>query len=426
MSLAVGARGQPRYRGFVSNVEFIATGAELLIGRTVNTHAQRLAHAFRPLGLELIRETTVRDDRAAIADAVRDALGRADIVVVSGGLGPTCDDLTREALSDALGRALRSDASTLARLEERYARLQQTLTEARRRQAEVLDGAIVLANPVGAAPGQRIELDGDRVVFVLPGPPHEFQAILDQHIVPWLSARFGGPLPERVWMVCGLVEADAIERFRSAGFDPGPLELAYCASPGQLEVRLSGPRGREAELAAAAAQVRAILGADAYAERREDLAATVGALLRERDETVGTAESCTGGLLAQRLTAIPGCSAWFRGAVVAYANDLKSSWLDVPAEVLARHGAVSEATALAMADGARRRIGVDHAIAVTGIAGPDGGTPEKPVGLVWWAHAGARGAVARSRRFSGGREIVRQWAAQYALDLLRRRLLGVA
>lgn len=405
------------------SAELVATGAELLIGRTVNTHAQRLGLALAPLGLGLSRETTLRDDPDAIAGAVREALARSTVVFVTGGLGPTCDDLTREALASALGRGIVADEPSLAAIRERCARLSQPMTDSRARQAGMLEGATALSNPVGAAPGQRIELDGGRVLFVLPGPPREFEAILAEHVLPWLRRRFpGAAVAERVLMVCGLGESDVIERFASAGFDPAPLELAYCAGPGQLEIRLTGAPGSEAVLEAATARAKEALGDNVYAETREDLAVVVGRRLRSAGLTVGTAESCTGGLVAQCLTAVPGSSAWFRGAIVAYANDVKERLLDVPAGLLAAHGAVSEPVARAMAEGARRRLGTDIALATTGVAGPDGGTPEKPVGLVWWALADAKGTLSRSRRFPGDRGLIRRWTAQFALDLLRRRL----
>ncbi len=407
--------------------ELVATGTELLIGRTVNTHTQRLGRALAPLGIVLERETTLRDDRAAIATAVRAAVGRAQIVFVTGGLGPTCDDLTREALADALGRKIVHDATALARIRARSSRLGQAMTDSRARQADILEGAAALSNSVGAAPGQRIDLGSHRVLFVLPGPPREFEAILGEHVLPWLRANLASsPVPERILMVCGLGESDVIERLKAARFDPAPLDLAYCAGPGQLEIRLTGAPGAEAAVATAAGRVKEALGDNVYAEDREDLVAVVGRRLHARGATVATAESCTGGLVAQLITSVPGSSAWYRGSVVAYANDVKTSLLGVPADLLAAHGAVSEPVARAMAETARRALGTDFAISTTGVAGPDGATPEKPVGLVWWALAGADGTSAHTRRFPGDRDLIRRWTAQYALDLLRRRLDGMA
>lgn len=410
----------------MATVELVATGTELLNGRSVNTHAQRLARALMPLGLRLSRETTVPDDRATIADAVREALRRATVVVVSGGLGPTEDDVTREALADLLNASLQLDEGSLARLRERCERYGQRLTDSRRRQAHVLAGATVLPNPVGAAPGQRMDLKDGPTLFLLPGPPREFEAMLTEHVVPWLRERFGrAHIVEHVCMVCGIGESDVIERLLAMRFDPRPFELAYCAAPGQLEVRLTGSSEHASELSARAQQLSEILRPDLYSERRENLADVVARLLTAQGATVAVAESCTGGLIMHRLTSVPGSSRWFRGGVVAYANEIKTRWLDVPEGMLRKHGAVSEQVACAMAETTRRRFEVEFGLATTGIAGPTGGTPEKPVGLVCWALADGRGTLARSRRFAGDRELVRQWAAQCTIDLLRRRLQGV-
>ncbi|MCX7818280.1 MAG: competence/damage-inducible protein A [Kiritimatiellae bacterium] len=410
----------------MAGVELVATGAELLSGRTVNTHAQRLAHALAPLGLRLTRETSVPDDRAAIADAVRGALARATVVVVTGGLGPTEDDVTREAVAELLGADLRLDEPSLERIRERCERYGQTLTESRRRQALVLEGAEVLPNPVGAAPGERLTLPDGRTLFLLPGPPREFEALLNGQVLRWLREHAGAePVVEEVRMICGLGESDVIERLQAAGFDPRPFELAYCAAPGQLEVRLTGTAADASRLAALARQLEEILGEHVYSRQREDLAAVVARELLSRGATLAVAESCTGGLIMQRLTSVPGSSQWFRGGVVAYANDVKTHWLGVPEPMLREHGAVSEPVVHAMALAARERFAADYALATSGIAGPGGGTPEKPVGLVWWALCDAQTTLARSRRFPGDRELVRQWAAQFTLDLLRRRLQGV-
>ncbi len=405
------------------SIELVSTGAELLNGRSVNTHARLLGGRLEDLGFRLTRETTVGDVEADIADAVRAALERARVVAVSGGLGPTCDDVTREALGGLLGRRLISDAASLEALRARYARLGRALTESRRRQALVLEGAVALPNRAGAAPGQRIEL-GERVIFVLPGPPAEFSAILEDHVIPWLRAHFPDVRPPArvIFQLCGIAESDAVERLAAAGFDPAPFELAYCASPGNLEIRLRGAPDQAAALAEKANMVRALFAEDIYTEGREDLAAVVGRALQAAGATVAVAESCTGGGIGRRLTAIPGSSAWFRGGVIAYANALKTALLDVPSDTLAREGAVSEEVARRMAIGVRARCGADYGLAVTGIAGPDGGTQEKPVGLVFIACADASACEVRRRQFMGDRETVRRWTEQHALDLLRRRL----
>lgn len=405
--------------------ELISTGDELLNGRSVNTHARRLGEALGELGIELARETTVPDDRAAIASAIREAWARTPLAFVTGGLGPTCDDLTREALSDVLNRPIVADPPSLERLRARYAAAGRSMTASRERQALVISGADVLSNSAGAAPGQQLEAPGGRLLFVLPGPPREFEAVLREHVIPRLRARLpeARPRPRALFMVCGPGESDIVDRLAAAEFDPGPLNLAYCAAPGALEVRLTGAPGEDEALARAAGRLRALLGDDIYAESRRDLAEVVGERLEAQLATLATAESCTGGGLGARLTSISGASGWYLGGVIAYANAVKIRELGVDETLLSASGAVSEPVARAMAEGIRRRFGADYGLAITGIAGPSGGTPEKPVGRVWMALAEAGNVIAVSRQFPGPRESVRQWGAQYALDLLRRRLI---
>lgn len=407
--------------------ELVATGAELLDGRVLNTHAQRLGLVLDETGMALVRVTSVPDDRAVIASAVREAMERVPLVFVTGGIGPTCDDLTREALADALGRKIVRDAVSLASLQKRYAAGLAALTEACARQADILEGAEALSNSEGAAPGQRIETSPGRTIFVLPGPPREFEAVLSGQVIPWLRARYpeAQPSPRRIFMVCGLGESDVIERLDAAGFRAGSLRLAYCAAPGVLEVRLTGRAGDDDAVEAGGRVIRLALGDSVYSEEREDLASVAGRLLLARGARLTTAESCTGGYVGARITAIPGSSAWYVGGVVAYANKAKTATLGVEESLLARHGAVSGETARAMAEGIRVRMRADIALSVTGIAGPGGGTPEKPTGLVWWAVSDAHGVAAESRVLMGSREHVRQAAAQNALNLLRRRLLGL-
>ncbi len=402
----------------------MATGSELLSGRSVNTHAQRLARGLDALGLALARETTVPDDVAALREAVGEALARAQVVFVSGGLGPTCDDLTREALGGLLGRPVVTDPATLEALRARYARMGREFTAARRRQAEVIAGAEVLHNPAGAAPGQCIETAGALLV-VLPGPPVEFEALLAAEVLPRLRARYGaGAAPEHVFLVCGPGEADIVERLAAAGFKPSGVRLAYGASPGRIEVRLRGDGADPAGLAEAAGRLRALLGADCYAERNMGIEERVGALLREQGRTLAVAESCTGGLVGYRVTAVAGSSAYFLGGVIAYGNEVKVSHLGVPADRIGREGAVSAAVAVAMASGVRRRFGADYGLAVTGVAGPGGGTEHKPVGRVYVGLAGPDGVGHRRFQFAFGREMNRIVTAQVALDTLRRRLEG--
>jgi len=438
-------------------VELVSTGSELLSGRTVNTHAQALAERLRPLGLRLLRDTTVPDDAAQIREAAAAALGRADLVFVSGGLGATSDDVTRDALGRLLGRPLVMCQPALAALRRRYAALGRPVTAVARRQALILAGSTGLLNPVGLAPGMMIELpaapvtaarapraqprsrrrgrnappaavpaERPRLLFVLPGPPREFLGVLEARILPLLRplAAAVAPALEKVFMTCGLGESEIAERLEAVGLPAPGVDVGYCARPGETEVWLAAAAADAARLETLAAAVRRALGAAVFAEERLGLEAVVGRRLAALGKTLAVAESCTGGLLGHRLTQVAGSSAYFLGGVIAYANASKIRDLGVPAGRLARHGAVSAEAARAMAAGVRARFGADYGLAVTGIAGPAGGTPGKPVGTVWLAVADAAGVATQHRCFPGAREVIKHWSSQLALDLLRRRLAG--
>lgn len=407
-------------------LELVSTGLELLTGRTINTHAHTLARQVGPLGFRLLRDTTVPDDQAVIRQAVAEALQRVDVVVVSGGLGPTSDDLTREAVAELAGVGLVMHEPSRQAIRDRYARTGRVLNDSVERHALVLDGAEVLMNPVGLAPGEDLHLHGQRI-FLLPGPPHEFEAILTEHVVSRLARLAPEAPPEmRMFQVCGLGESDLISKLGGDAFPGHGLEVAYCASIGRVEVRIWGPASLRAELERVADEFRAKVGLHIYAERPAVLEDVVAEQLLTRRLTLATAESCTGGLVAHRLTNIPGSSAWFVGGVVAYANEAKVRDLGVSEATLAREGAVSAAVAQQMAEGVRRRFGTDLGVGITGIAGPAGGTDQKPVGLVYLAVADAEGVVVREHRFAGRRAIIKDWSAQMALDLIRRRLAGAA
>ena len=428
--MATAPEPAPPARGAVppDAVELVCTGDELLNGRTLNRHGQTLGARLPALGLRLARETIVPDDAAAIEDAVRAALARASAVVVSGGLGPTTDDLTREAVAHLFGRRIVTDAGALEALERRYAGWGRTLSELSRRQARVVEGFTVLPNSAGAAPGQRLETGG-RALFLLPGPPREFLALLEDHVLPILGQRAGAGRrrPQRVFRTCGLPESNAAQALEGIGLPGGGIDVAYCAAPGRVDVRLLGPPGAaDAALDATADRVRALLGDVVFTEDDlEEMEHVVGRLLAARGATLAVAESCTGGLIGHRVTQVAGSSAWFLGGVVAYANESKTRDLGVDAGAISAHGAVSEPVARAMAAGVRARFGAACGLAVTGVAGPGGGTPEKPVGTVWMAVADAAGGAAKLIRGLGERSVIKDFASGMALDLLRRRLLGL-
>ncbi|MCX6997316.1 MAG: nicotinamide-nucleotide amidohydrolase family protein [Kiritimatiellaeota bacterium] len=452
------------------SVELISTGSELLSGRTVNTHARTLAEKLQPLGLQLVRDTTVPDDVEQIREAVFAALCRVDIVFVSGGLGATSDDVTRAALGRLLDRQLIVHPPSLDAMIRRYAAMGRAVTAVAARQALILAGSEGLLNPVGIAPGMMIELPAPvggtsqsrenepqpppeargkdapptarrsrapqppdlppspaKLLFVLPGPPREFSGVLETHVLPLLGKRLGAAASrlEKVFMVCGLGESEVAERLEAAGLPAPGIEVGYCARPGETEVRLLAAAAQAPLLAATAAAARQALGDTVFAEARIGMEEAVGQLLAARQQTLAVAESCTGGLIGHRLTQVAGSSAYFLGGVIAYANASKIRDLGVPETLLAQHGAVSEETALAMAEGVRARFGADFGLAVTGVAGPAGGTAEKPVGTVWLAVADAAGVVTQPRCFPGARDAIKLWSSQLALDLLRRRLQGL-
>lgn len=404
----------------------LAVGSELLSTDRLDTNSLRLAAVLERYGVALRRKAVVGDEEEEIAAALAEAARRAELVLVSGGLGPTADDVTREACARWLGRPLEEDAGVWASIERRFASLGRTPAANNRRQARVVGGATVLRNPRGTAPGQRIEA-GELTVFLLPGVPFELETLVELHLVPWLAERSGGRGRERRTVRTAMrPESDVDRDLEPAYAEFGRESITVLSSPGEVRIRLTA-EGEEADrrprLDRMVARIRELLGDAVYGEGEElALEQAVGVLLAARGLTVATAESCTGGLLAERLTRVPGSSRYFPGGVVAYADAQKVALLDVSAPELARHGAVSEEVARALAQGVRTRLGADFGIGITGVAGPEGGSDEKPVGTVHVAIAGAAGVKHRSLRLPGDRARVRWQATQAALELLRKEL----
>ena len=402
--------------------ELISTGAELLNGKTVNTHAVVLARQLRTLGIPLLRDTTVPDSMDAIRSAVQEASARVDLVFVSGGLGPTSDDLTRDVMLGLFGGELVHDETALERIRSFCERGGYPFTEGRKRQALVLAQAEVLPNGVGAAPGELILYNGICYVL-LPGPPNEFCHVLEQSVMPRLTALLGDVLPvhECIFQV-SLAEAEIVEVLTAADAFRDGVEFGYCLSEQGVEVRLNGLDASLVE--ETAQQVRGVLGSHIYAEGRATLESVVGGLLQARGATLATAESCTGGLLGDAITDVPGSSAYYLGGVVAYANEIKVNQLGVERELLEQYGAVSAEVAGRMAENVRSRFGATYGIGITGIAGPGGGTDQKPVGLVFVAAASP--TEVRVQRYVFGRERrqIKRISAHKALVLLRDMLLG--
>lgn len=409
----------------------VCVGDELLYGETVDTNSTWLGKALARLGLPVVRRWTVGDVPADIQDAVGDALDTADLVVVTGGLGPTRDDRTLDAVAALLGTPLQEDPDLIAALEARFrARGYETMPASNRTQARVPAGATVLRNAHGTAPGILLER-GARTVVLLPGVPRELRGLFEDHLEGWILARLGprlAPVRHRVLHTTGIPESrlsDLVEDVLPA--DLGPVSIAFLPDPLGVDLRLTVRGGGGGEGEAHLDRIEALLAPVVAPWRFEapggDLAAAVVQALRDRGETLAVAESCTGGLLAHRITALAGVSDVFLGGVVAYANSVKAGVLGVPPERIEAHGAVSEEVALDMARAAARVAGADWGIGVTGVAGPTGGSPDKPVGTVWVAVADRGGAVARLSRFApAARDTIQARAAQEALRLLHERL----
>jgi len=412
------------------DAEIIAVGSELLTPERVDTNSLYLTAELNNLGVEVVTKCVVGDDRDRLADAVARAMGRCAIVILSGGLGPTEDDVTREAVAQALGRELVFHPDIAEALERRFAAMKRKMSEINKRQAFVIAGAEVLPNDRGTAPGQWVAANG-AVAVLLPGPPHELKAMFEQQCL----VRLTGVVPKQAirtafLRVTGMPESDLdalISPVYKKYQNPATTILAH---DGDLQVHLRARCDTEALadelLAEVVPPIEALLGDRLYSRTGDPLEVVVGRLLRERGATVAVAESCTGGMLGARLTTIPGSSQYFVGGFITYSNALKRELLGVSADTLERYGAVSAETAEAMAAGARDRAGATYAVSITGVAGPDGGTDEKPVGLVYLAIAGPEGNTVTHRRFIGDRERIRVFTAQAALDLLRRRLQGLA
>ena len=420
-------------------LEVVTIGTELLLGLTPDTNAAELGRALAAAGAEVVRHISVADRPDAIRAAVQDALERTGFVITTGGLGPTRDDMTKREIAALFGKALVLDAAVLRSLEERFRRLGRPMPAVNRTQAEVPEGATVLPNPRGTAPGLWVEDRGgdrgDRVVVMLPGVPSEMRGLLAEEVLPRITARADAQQRERrvvrsrTVRTTGVAESALAERVGAIEEEIAPLTLAYLPSTEGVDLRLTAWRLREDEaerlLSATAAVLRERAGEHWYGEDGTDLAAAVLDQLRSRRARLAVAESCTGGLLGGRITAVPGASDVFVGGVVAYDDGVKTDFLSVPRALLDAHGAVSEEVVRAMALGVQQRFAVEAALAVTGIAGPSGGTPDKPVGTVWLAARAGSETRALKRIFPGDRGEIRARAAQAALDLLRRLLATV-
>jgi nicotinamide-nucleotide amidase len=412
----------PRLR----SAEIIAVGSELLSSHRVDTNSLFLTGRLSELGIPVRAKAVVGDERNDLAAMFRQALARADLVITTGGLGPTADDLTREVVADVLGLDLEERAEIVAAIRARFERRGLTMPDINRRQAMVPRGATSLANPHGSAPGLLIETD-NRLVVLLPGPPRELQPMFESQVAPRLAGSAARQhLVRRVVKVTGRSESQVEETtfpiYSKLSGDEVTVDTTILATPGQIELHLSAAGADVAvldtRLDSAVSRLSDALGPAVFSVDGRSLEAVVGDLLRERGWRIAAAESCTGGGLLSRMTDVPGSSAWVIGGLVAYANTVKVNELGVPPQLIEAHGAVSEPVAETMAEGVRARFGAEVGVAVTGIAGPSGGTLSKPVGTVVVAVTAAR-TVVRTFRFPGERDVVRRFSTAAALDMVR-------
>jgi nicotinamide-nucleotide amidase len=400
--------------------EIIAIGSELLTPFRSDTNSLFLTRSLEEHGVRLIAKGIVGDDIAEIEFTFRKAFERAEVILCSGGLGPTVDDLTREALCKFLGIPLEFHQDILDGIAERFRRFRRKMPEINRKQAMVPKGAQVLQNHNGTAPGIFLE-HSDKQIFLLPGPPFELEPMWEKYGVPLL--RKGNPYQRKIFRIAMLPESQVDEMLKPVTDKLRDVQYTILAAPSEIEVHLFAPENSNDELISTAAEVRAIMGKHIYADELEPLEAVVGRLLKQKNRRVAIAESCTGGFVSERLTNISGSSNYFDYGFVTYSNDAKTKMLGVSADLIAVHGAVSEPVARAMAEQARKVANADYGISVTGIAGPDGGTEEKPVGTVFVGLSDSQTTSVNEYRFIGTRLRIRFASTQAALNLLRLKLL---
>jgi nicotinamide-nucleotide amidase len=413
------------------NAEIVAIGSELLTPFRQDTNSLYLTEKLNQLGVEVIFKTIVGDCREHLTGSASLALSRADIVIFMGGLGPTEDDLTREAVAEALQLELHRDPEIVAAIERRFASRGWKMSANNAKQGDVIAGAIVLPNPNGTAPGQWIsgKYEGrEKIIILLPGPPHELRALFDQECMERLRAKLPPQfIATRVLKVTGMGESQCDARVAPIYKRFTDVQTTILAGAGEIQVHL---RTRADSLDAAqqrvdqvVEEIEAELGDYVFSDNGDSLEQIVGYYLQMRNASLAVAESCTGGLLAERITSVSGSSRYFLGGAVVYSNQLKTGFADVPADLIAKHGAVSREVAAALAEGIRKRCQATLGVGITGVAGPAGGTAEKPVGLVFHALAGDRGTEVIERNFPGDRKRIRWFASQQAMDMVRRKLM---
>jgi len=413
------------------NAEIIAIGSELLTPFRQDTNSLYLTEKLNQLGVEVIFKTIVGDRKEHLAQAASLALSRADILIFMGGLGPTEDDLTRESVAEALGLELHRDPAIIASIEQRFASRGWKMAANNAKQADVLAGATVLPNANGTAPGQWIsgKYDGcEKMIMLLPGPPHELKALFEEQCIDRLRAKLPAQfIATRELKITGMGESHCDAKVAPIYKRFPDVQTTILAGAGEIQLHLR-TRGTSAQAAQQrvdelVAQIEEELGDYVFSDNGDSMEQIAGYYLQMRNATLAVAESCTGGLLAQRITSVSGSSRYFVGGAIVYSNELKTSLAGVPAELIEKHGAVSREVAAALAEGIRERCGATFGLGVTGVAGPTGGTAEKPVGLVFHGLASDDPTEVIERKFPGDRKRIRWFASQQALDMVRRKLM---
>ena len=411
--------------------EIIAIGSELLTPHFQDTNSLYLTEKLNELGVEVGFKTVVGDNRNHLTSAARTALRRADIVVFMGGLGPTEDDLTRECVADALGRDMHRDSEIIAQLYKRFAKMRRKMPENNDRQADIIDGAEVLPNALGTAPGQWIETEsGDQkqYVILLPGPPHEIKPMFDEQVVPRLREHVPQQfIATRVLKVAMMPESECDQRVAPIYKRYTDVKTTILAGAGEVQLRLTTRADSQEAAQQRVDELSGLLEDElddfVYSTAGESLEQIVGYYLQMRGATIAVAESCTGGMLGERITKVSGSSRYFVGGAIVYDNEMKSLFANVPPMLIAQHGAVSKEVAAALAEGIREECRAVVGVGITGVAGPTGGTEDKPVGLVYHAVSDGKRTNVVERKFPGDRDRIRWWATQQALDMVRRMLM---
>jgi nicotinamide-nucleotide amidase len=413
------------------NAEIIAVGSELLTPHRQDTNSLYLTEKLNDLGVEVRFKCIVGDDAEALSAAAKLAMRRSDIIIFTGGLGPTEDDLTREAVADALGLKVQRDPELIAKLEARFAKRGMKMSANNAKQADILTSATILPNPQGTAPGQWIagKYDGkERILILLPGPPHELKALFETECILRLRARVPPQhIAARILKIAMMPESQVDARVAPIYKTYTDVETTILAGRGEIQLHLRCRKDSQPEAEARVEElgdkIEDELGDAIFSRKGETIEQIVSYLLQMRSMTLAVAESCTGGLLAERITSLSGSSRYFLGGAVVYSNELKTQFANVPKGLINQHGAVSREVAAAMAEGIRKRCLASYGVGITGVAGPSGGTEQKPVGLVYIALAGEEGTQVVERNFPGDRKRIRQFATQQALEMIRRALL---